>query len=235
MLQPMTKTVSNLEQRLLLIKENFNILAKVVTQQSEYVRHILTNLANPQKDIREKIDWNENLIDSLEVKIRSEVINAIVLYSPRAVESRRLFAYIDSTGYLERIGDLYLNIAEHALSIDTNTNIYNTTFEQIMDMFNEAHKMVANAIIAFSLPDAELAREVIENDHKIDEVYRHILGILPTSLQQQYSSEAIHTALAVNSINYNIERISDNATNIAEATIYNAEGTNVKHNHNYDA
>ena len=39
-------------------------------------------------------------------------------------------------------------------------------------------------------------------------------------------------ALSLSNMSYNIERIGDNATNIAEAAIYLMEGKNAKHIHN---
>ena len=39
----------------------------------------------------------------------------------------------------------------------------------------------------------------------------------------------MNDTLCINSISYNIERIGDNAINIAEAAIYLIEGKNIKH------
>ena len=43
------------------------------------------------------------------------------------------------------------------------------------------------------------------------------------------SQQEVTDALCINSMAYNIERIGDNATNIAEAAIYLIEGKNIKH------
>ena len=44
-----------------------------------------------------------------------------------------------------------------------------------------------------------------------------------------YRNKEVTDALCINSMAYNIERIGDNATNIAEAAIYLIEGKNIKH------
>lgn len=70
------------------IKEDFEVLSTIVLQQTDLV--ISTTHDNKNSDLYTKIEHNEVIIDGLEVKIRDEVINSIVLYSPRPVTAGRL-------------------------------------------------------------------------------------------------------------------------------------------------
>ena len=70
----------NMDHHVVLIKEDFNVLNKVIARQVEIIQQLLSGVVEP--DAYEHIEMNETIIDSLEVKIRSEVINGIILYTP---------------------------------------------------------------------------------------------------------------------------------------------------------
>lgn len=225
----MAYPLSNLERQTLVIRENFNVLSKIVSRQSALVLGLFQS-HGVSEEIRQAIEMNETVIDSLEVKIRNEVINGIVLYTPRAAESRHMFAYIDITGYLERVGDQLLNIMGHMQQIDFDCILADKLLPRIQEMLTNANKMVEDAIVAFSVSDAALSRNIILRDNALDDANRSISNDIPEILDDASKlSRVIHTALAINSIAYNIERIGDNATNIAEAAIYHAEGRDIKH------
>lgn len=225
----MASSLTNLEQKILVLKENFNVLSKIVTRQGELVISLFNSEQAKNKEIRQALDMNETVIDSLEVKIRNEVMNAIVLYSPRASDSRRMFAYIDITGYLERAGDLLCNIANHIFNIDFSCDLCKVVVPRLISMLSNANRMIADAIIAFSVLDAELSREIIRKDNEIDEEYAKLMNDIPDLIDRKCCPVVIRTALALSGISYNVERIGDNATNIAEAAIFNAEGFDIKH------
>ena len=68
---------SNLERQHLLIRENFNVLSKIISQQAQLV-YTLFNREASYEDKEAEMETNETVVDSLEVKIRTEVINGIV-------------------------------------------------------------------------------------------------------------------------------------------------------------
>ena len=63
------------------ITEDFQVLAKIVIRQLNLTKQLMDD--NHKEEIYTEINNNERIIDSIEVKIRNEVINMIVLYSPR--------------------------------------------------------------------------------------------------------------------------------------------------------
>ena len=62
------------------ITEDFQVLAKIVIRQLNLTKQLMDD--NHKEEIYTEINNNERIIDSIEVKIRNEVINMIVLYSP---------------------------------------------------------------------------------------------------------------------------------------------------------
>ena len=220
----------NMDHHVVLIKEDFNVLNKVIARQVEIIQQLLSGIVEP--DDYEHIEMNETIIDSLEVKIRSEVINGIVLYTPRASEARRMFALHDMTSYLERIGDLLLNVANFTRTIDSSNGLYLQYAGTLHEMLSETYQMVTDAVTSFFAGDSDLSRRVIRRDTHVDDLHYQINDSLPQALldaEQTPDIDSIQASLAISSIAYNLERIGDNATNIAEAAIFHSEGKNLLH------
>lgn len=210
------------------ITADFQVLSKIVLQQINLIGQLLEN--NRDENLITGIGQNEHIIDGLEVKIRDEVIRTIVLYSPRATNLRMIISYYDMTAYLERIGDLILNIAGFLQKTDIRGPLFVRHKEGLTKMLRLAERMTQNAIFAFTCEDIRLARETIRLDDQVDRLYHSAGEQLPgICAEQQRTAGEIADALGIAGIAGNIERIGDNATNIAEAAIYLIEGKNIRH------
>ena len=214
------------------ITEDFQVMSKVVIKQINLTKMLMEN--NKDEEIHTEVYNNERIIDSLDVKMRDEVINTIVLYSPRASNLRMIISYYDMTAYLERIGDLIVNICGFLKQTDIHAPLFLQYKESLLNMLSLTEDMTQNAIFAFTCEDAQLARTTIETDDEVDTYYHEISRNLPKDCNgQKLNEQQITDTLSINSMSYNIERIGDNATNIAEAAIYLMEGKNIKHAGNY--
>lgn len=210
------------------ITTDFHVLSKIVIKQIQLTGKLMEN--NLQEELHTEIDNNEHIIDSMEVKIRDEVINTIVLYSPRATNLRKIISYYDMTAYLERIGDLLLNIAGFLKKTAIREPLFMQYKEDLANMLELTENMTQNAIFAFTCEDGKLAKDTIELDDEVDTLHHNIVRSLQTSCSGKILTEQHMTdALCISSMSYNIERVGDNATNIAEAAIYLMEGKNIKH------
>ena len=162
--------------------------------------------------------------------MRDEVINTIVLYSPRAGDLRKIMAYYDMTAYLERIGDLLINISIFMNQVNIGGAIFPLYKNHISKLWTGAENMVQNAIFAFTCEDNNLAKETINLDDIVDTLHHELTQKLRTqNADKTLKEQQLTDILSLSSISYNIERIGDNATNIAEAAIYLMEGKNIKH------
>lgn len=210
------------------ITADFQVMAKMVILQLDQTRLLFEN--NRQENIYAEIGHNERIIDSMDVKIRDEVINTIVLYSPRATNLRMIISYYDMTAYLERIGDLLLNISNFLKKTDIQGTLFSAYKNKLSNMLRLTKDMTQNAIFAFSCEDIRLAQETIDSDDQTDRIFHEIGEDLPSRCSgRPLSSQELTDALCISSMAYYIERIGDNATNIAEAAIYLIEGRNIKH------
>lgn len=216
------------EKFFLRINQDFEVMSKIVIQQIHLTQRLMET--NTLPEIYTEINNNERIIDSLEVKMRNEVIHTIVLYSPRAGDLRKIMAYYDMTAYLERIGDLLINISLFMNQVNTRGTIFPSYKNPISKLWATAENMVQNAIFAFTCEDNNLAKETIGLDDTVDTLHHELTKKLRTQhADKTLKEQQLTDILSLNSISYNIERIGDNATNIAEAAIYLMEGINIKH------
>ena len=213
------------------MRDDFELLSTITLRQMDKTLSLTQD--NKNEKTYAAIDENEKIIDSLEVKIRDEVINSIVLYSPRASDSRKIISYHDMTAYLERIGDLLLNIADFLGEINVDGPLYIAYQKTIQAQLHTVKSMTQNAIFAFTCEDEDLAKNIIAQDDTVDNTHKEIIHGIPGHLCGEImDKQDILDALSISNMSYNIERIGDNATNIAEAAIYLMEGKNAKHIHN---
>lgn len=217
------------------ITDDFQVLTHEVFQQLQLIEQMMDD--NENDKLQTEIYNNERIIDSLEVKMRSEVINTIVLYTPRATNLRIIISYYDMTAYLERIGDLIMNLANFLKKTDIQGELFRQYKSRLKEMLGIARLMTQNSIEAFVSEEIRLAKEVIELDDQVDEFFYSInRELVDTRMRDDTTSQEVIDLLSISSMVYNIERIGDNATNISEAAIYLIQGRNVRHmDHQDDA
>ena len=210
------------------ISNDFQLLSEIVLKQISIARQLTDDQAN--NALFEEVSKNETIIDSLDVKMRDEVIQSIFLFNPRAMDLRKIIAYHDMTLYLERIGDLILNISKFFHQASLGDGIYKDFRKKLAKMLQYVEEMVRNAVFSFSCEDNTMAYTTISTDDKVDELFAEITHQLhETFKEKSLSSQDLQNITSINSISYNIERIGDNATNIAELAIYLVEGKDIRH------
>ena len=210
------------------VGDQFDRLTELILRQLSITRQLLAG--NSSAELRDELNRNESAIDGLEVSIRDEGVNVIVLHAPRASNLRIIMACYDTTSNLERIGDLIHNVYEFTGGTAVSTGLYRRKSDGLLKMFDLAADMVKNVIFAMNCSDERLAREVIRSDDRVDEWWRRISGELKsTGTQRTLTAEEMEGMLSVFGIANNLERIGDQATNIAEAVIFVTEGKDIKH------
>ncbi|GBU08554.1 phosphate transport system regulatory protein PhoU [Bacteroidales bacterium] len=210
------------------LMDDFQLLSELVLKQLSTASAIIKDKRD--ESFYEIVERNELLIDSLEVKIREEVINSIIFFGPKAADLRMIISYHDMTIYLERIGDLILNVVHFIQKVDLELNVFKEFGDLLKTMLKFAQEMVQNAVYSFTCGDNTMARNTILFDEKLDKLLHQITIKLHVSfVGVPLSEQDLINITSINSISYNLERIGDNATNIAEAAIYLIEGKDIRH------
>lgn len=210
------------------LQGDFRILSEIVLNQIALTQKLLEN--NLDEEVLMEISRNEKIIDSLDLTIREKVINAIILFTPRATDLRKIMAYHDITISMERVGDQILNVAGFLKKTDLSIEGFEEYRGHLDKMLIYAGNMLKNAIFSFTGLSHELAYETIQMDDKVDKWDKKMEKRLAEGFKDKVlSHQALVNIMSITAISYNIERVADMAVNMAEAAIYLVEGKDVRH------
>ena len=215
-------TRRHLDKELGLIKDG---LLKMAGMAEEMMR--LTMKAYSERSGRavETVLGMDGALDEMEVKLDQTCIDLLALQSPLASDLRFVTSAIKILPEVERIGDHCEGIARRALLFNYMQPVLPAGL--LDNLGAEASSMVLRSVAAFVANDADLAREVIDDDDKVDDLYDHCYREL---LRQMVSDPlCIERASNLIMVIKNWERIADRATNIAEEVLYIIEGVSAKH------
>lgn len=170
---------------------------------------------------------NDGQIDEIEIAIEEKVIDIIALHQPLARDLRFVTTALPINTNLERIADLAVNISQRVLELAAVKPLLKPLID-IPRLSDLARIMVRQAIDSFVNRDGAMASEVIRMESQADE--------LRNKIQEELTNEYIIVdgktaprAIPLLLIARHLERICDQATNIAESVIYLEQAIVVKH------
>jgi phosphate transport system protein len=211
----MHREIDKLKQRILSLG--------TIVEESLY--KAVNTLEDRNESLAKTVIDGDQKIDQMEVDLEEECLKLLALYQPVAIDLRFIIAVLKINNDLERIGDLAVNIAERALYIasqpESNVPI------DFGVMAEKVQKMLKKSLDALVNLDVPLAFEITQSDDEVDainrEMYKHITQAL--CAKKSLPDTLLHQL----SISRHLERIADQATNIAEDVIYMVEGRIVRH------
>ena len=122
---------------------------------------------------------------------------------------------------MERIGDHATDISE--ITIELSSQKYIKKLEHIQQMSKETMVMLVQSIEAFVNKDIDKARNVIEQDDIVDNLFitvkRELIGMIHENV------DAGEQATDLLMVAKYLERIGDHATNISEWVIFSITGS----------
>ena len=218
------------EQALNEIKTSFGEMASLVLRQLTLLEKLMgTTEEQAFTDLIDEMEKAESRIDNLEVVIGEQFTSTIVLYQPVASDVRRLVAIYRMTINLERIGDRIHNLCRIIGDI-RNTTAFTSTASLITNLLTSGTIMVEKALLSFTNSDPDYAIWTIKNDTVVDEMnHKLLLGHLRKENIDDRTRSMVQSYIELKDMISNIERIADHATNIAEASIYSLQGTDIRH------
>jgi len=188
------------------------------------IRRAMKSLNKFDMERARKVIERDKAINALEVEIDEMTRTLLALRQPAAGDLRFIISTIKIVTDLERIGDLAEGIAENTLQTRetplTNLESLNSLAEAVISQVN-------NALDAFSRGDVDTALITVENDRKVNKLFR--------AMQREHLSymiedpRRISAGIMAMNIGRNLERIGDHATNISEMTIYMVKGHDIRH------
>jgi phosphate transport system protein len=183
------------------------------------------SLTDQNIELAEAVIAMDEEIDQCEVAIDRLATEFIARHQPTATDLRFVIVAIKLGPELERIADNAVNIAERILNMSKYPQL-----KPVVDlprMLSLAHAMVSDAIAAYVARDAKAAREIILRDDEVDSLYLQIFRVLLTYMIED--PKTISRAIDLILVARFIERIADQATNIAEEVVYLVEAKPIRH------
>lgn len=172
------------------------------------------------KDIMEA----DEEIDQMEKEIERLCLKLLLQQQPVARDLRRISAALKMITDMERIGDQTSDIAEIVISAKHDTA---TDIKEVGKMATEVSKMVRDSVTAYVNKDLGLAKQVMEADDIVDDLFNTIREELVTYIKEEKGRHGHHVFDLIMVTKY-LERIGDHATNIAEWVEFSITGVHRK-------
>jgi len=218
------------EESILDIIATFEAMADTILAQLKLLERYMDEHREEERVlIRSEIKINEDKIDKYEILISEKFINSIILYQPVASDIRKVVAISRMSINLERIGDRVINILNSIDNIKDSVE-YKAMVEVLNVMLLSGISMVEKSLLSFINSDNEYAVWTIKNDEVVDDMNSKLLiNSISKAKVSDKTKEMLLSYIDLKNIITNLERIADHATNIAEASIYSIQGTDIRH------
>ena len=167
-----------------------------------------------------KVIEGDDVIDELYLRIDNGTLSLLALQSPVAADLRLISAILHSCLHLERIGDQAVNVAK--LHLMTRDAVGSDAMRgQIREMGDLVVQMLRTAMEAFAKRDLELCQKLPTMDDPVDRLNRRThLEALKLADDPSALDWGMHMNLAARAL----ERVGDNAVDIAEQVNYLVTG-----------
>ncbi|MEG2665729.1 MAG: PhoU domain-containing protein, partial [Bacteroidales bacterium] len=173
------------------LNEDFKVFSTMLLKQFHLTNSLFEADHAHRMETMKTIMDHEHIVDGLEVKMREEIVRSIVLYCPRAGDLRKIMAYYDLSSYLERIGDLLMNVAEFIGDLHSEKKEILLFRRNLKEFLELSENMVQNAIFAFSCEDSLLAKETIRRDDSADTLHSKIITGLKNEINFPIQAEEL--------------------------------------------
>ncbi len=179
------------------------------------------SLAERDVELAEQVRQADKAIDALEEQINEEAARTIALRAPVSKDLRQILTVLRLAASLERIGDYAKNIAKRT-SVLVEMRPVSGSDTALRRMAREVEGMLKDTLDSYLRGDAELAEDVRQRDHDVDQMYNALFREFLTFMMEDPRN--ITACMHLHFMAKNIERMGDLTTNMAEQVIYLVTG-----------
>lgn len=189
----------------------------------EAVYNALEAFTEMNAELAQKVIDRDEKINEFDISIEEKCIVLQAEHQPVARDLRYLHSISIIIKYLERIGDLAVNISKIAKRLAGEENRHPD--KEIIKLFNEMGDLVRSelngAIESFKNKDIKLASKLEKSDDMVDKIQEMILEKL---FSYRRSKEDIKFVTNIVLASRYLERIGDQSVNIARRVLYFLSG-----------
>jgi phosphate transport system protein len=216
--------MSHLEIEIKLLREELFAMWELVLSQ---LKRAGQSLGSFDKRLAGEVVSQERNVDRRELEIDRHCENIFALHCPVAVDLRFVLAVLKINYNLERIGDYAEGIARIIIASPAPFNEGMLRETRLAEMLTRATGMIEEARLALEEEKTAAARDVLAGDDLLDHIHNEAgMRLRPFT---EGKTGFFDEALSVHSVIQKLERIGDQATNIAEEIIFYVEAKVLKH------
>lgn len=213
-----------LDNELQKLKQEVITMWQMVLSQLEKAEEALRNM---DRDLAREVILGEKRVNAFELKIDSDCEDIIALFAPVAIDLRFVLAALKINTNLERTGDIAEGIGKFVVNIPTDFDMRLLEITRVIEMYQRAIEMVSDVMDAFESEDTMLARKVFKKDDLLDEINKNAAAVVAEFIKENLTKT--ESALYILSTIRKLERVGDQAKNMAEEMIFYSEAKVLKH------
>lgn len=154
----------------------------------------------------------DDVIDDLYLSVDRRILETLALQTPVAGDLRLISALIHVNAHLERIGDMAVNVSKTFLSV-RDLPSSPKILGQLQEMGDVVRPMIRTAMEAFARRDLDLCLKLPVMDDPVD---RLNMGMYKEVAALASDPELLDWGMRMSMIARHLERVGDNAVDIAE-------------------
>ena len=212
-----------------LIEENLNRLRdKLLIMGGAAEKAIMLSmraLIERDSELAGRVVREDDAIDQMELEIDQMCVDVLVLKQPAAGDLRFVVSVARTAPIVERIADHAVNIAKHAISLNSEPEI--GAHIDLSAIAKVVQDMLVEGLDAFTSGDPERARVTIARDDEVDELYDRLYDQVIDAMKHNPSTVSRGAEWLF--VLKHLERIADYVTNICEQIVYMSRGQVIKH------
>ena len=190
------------------------------------LNNIETLLKNNDHELAKKIIKNDLIINDLGHSVENKVFNILASRQPMAIDLRIVFSAVKISLYLERCGDMCKGISNRVLKGDLNEAQSPETISLLVNMCSMVHSNLGIVMEDYSKKECDNSVKVWKSDSEIDSLYSEILMDILNSIKT--NPDATDALVPLLFIARYLERVGDQATNVAEETYFVVTGEDLE-------
>lgn len=204
------------------LKANLIRMASIVEEQ---VHKAVSALESMNSAIHKEMKVKDDEVDAYDELLQIQCENILALHQPIAYDLRFVLSTLMINNQLERCGDISVSIANRAKKVSGFRDL--VAESGINEMAKETHKMISRAIDSFIHSNSELAKQVIANDQRVNDLNKLSFEFITQKMKSH--PDMIEPLAHILIIARQIERLADHSTNIAENILFVTEAKIVSH------
>lgn len=190
-----------------------NVSEQIYRSTKAFIEH--------DKELANKVVSDDQEINGGEMQLENQALKLIALQQPVASDFRTIVSALKASSDLERIGDHAVSIAKETILVKGNPRVPQIE-EKISAMTADIRKMLEQVLDAYVKADEKSARNIAQEDKKLDEQYKVCRNLIVKEMQHETK-----TAVATSSyllVARLLERIGDHIVNLSEWIVYSKNG-----------